>query len=383
MSALVTARLTPCRTKNVPSVTMKLGSPVRMTRMPLIAPIATARTSDATIDTHTFMSYSVIKMPVVRPVVPIIAPADRSNSPPIISIATATAMMPNDEAVKIQVLAPARLGEGLGRQREEEEDDERADGCADLGPAQDSAESAWLTESLVAGWRAPRAPPGVFVRVLMVDSFGVGRARVGLRWARDRTRRRLAPTRARQRVPFLAYSRTSCSVVLGDDRRARVDRLAAADVVAVEQLQVDARDAQVALDVGLLVDRRTAPCRRGRPGRRGVQVERADLDVSCRRRRRPRLPHLPCRHRGSGCRRCCRPAAASHSIVDCEPCRSVLSACRFSMLAVEGRLGARAALLEADVSGLLDDADDVGQPAVVELLTGGLARRSSRSGRRG
>ncbi len=44
---------------------------------------------------------------MVRPVVPIIAPAERSNSPPIISMATATAMMPTDEALKIHVLAPA------------------------------------------------------------------------------------------------------------------------------------------------------------------------------------------------------------------------------------------------------------------------------------
>ena len=45
-------------------------------------------------------------MPVVSPVVPVIAPAERSNSPPIISRATATAMMANAEDVKIQVLAP-------------------------------------------------------------------------------------------------------------------------------------------------------------------------------------------------------------------------------------------------------------------------------------
>ena len=62
------------------------------------------------------MSYSVIRMPVVRPVVPIIAPADRSNSPPIISSATATAMMPNADEVKIHVLAPRGLGEGVGRE---------------------------------------------------------------------------------------------------------------------------------------------------------------------------------------------------------------------------------------------------------------------------
>ena len=45
-------------------------------------------------------------MPVMRPVVPVIAPAERSNSPPIISRATATAMIANEDDVKIHVLAP-------------------------------------------------------------------------------------------------------------------------------------------------------------------------------------------------------------------------------------------------------------------------------------
>ena len=57
--------------------------------------------------THTFVWKCDIMMPVIRPVVPVIAPADRSNSPPIISRATATAMIANDDEVKIQVLAPA------------------------------------------------------------------------------------------------------------------------------------------------------------------------------------------------------------------------------------------------------------------------------------
>src|SRR5690349_16057854 len=43
-------------------------------------------------------------------------------------------------------------------------------------------------------------------------------------------------------------------VFLGDDRRTGVHRLSTADVVAVDQLQVDARDTEVALDEGLLVD---------------------------------------------------------------------------------------------------------------------------------
>ncbi len=107
MISLVTARFTPRSTKKVPRVTMKLGSPVFTTRNPLMKPIARAMTREATTATQTFTPQWVIMMPVIRPVVPVIAPAERSNSPPIMSSATATAMMANDEAVKIHVLAPA------------------------------------------------------------------------------------------------------------------------------------------------------------------------------------------------------------------------------------------------------------------------------------
>ncbi len=49
--SFVTARSTPASAKNVPSVTMKLGSPVFITRKPLSAPTARAaarETSTAT-----------------------------------------------------------------------------------------------------------------------------------------------------------------------------------------------------------------------------------------------------------------------------------------------------------------------------------------------
>ena len=64
MSTLVTARLTPCSTKNVPSVTMKLGRPVRITRKPLRKPMTSATTSETRIATQTLRPYSVIRMPV-------------------------------------------------------------------------------------------------------------------------------------------------------------------------------------------------------------------------------------------------------------------------------------------------------------------------------
>ncbi len=80
-------------------------------------------------------------MPVIRPVVPIIAPADRSNSPPIMSRATATAMMANEDDVKIQVLAPAGLANASVRDGEVDEDDEGRDGGPDLGAPQQRRQS--------------------------------------------------------------------------------------------------------------------------------------------------------------------------------------------------------------------------------------------------
>ena len=45
-------------------------------------------------------------MPISRPVEPVITPDDRSNSPPIISSATATAMMPSVDATSVQRAMP-------------------------------------------------------------------------------------------------------------------------------------------------------------------------------------------------------------------------------------------------------------------------------------
>ena len=53
MICLTTARLTPRSTKKVPSVTMKLGSPVFITRNPLRNPIVSAAARDTTIESHT------------------------------------------------------------------------------------------------------------------------------------------------------------------------------------------------------------------------------------------------------------------------------------------------------------------------------------------
>jgi hypothetical protein len=51
----------------------------------------------------------VAKTPTISPVVPTITPAERSNSPPIISNDTATAMIPNCAEDSSHVEAPAAL----------------------------------------------------------------------------------------------------------------------------------------------------------------------------------------------------------------------------------------------------------------------------------
>src|SRR5262245_1221927 len=106
--ALVTPRLRPCSIRNVLSVTMKLGSPVLTTMTPLNAPINSATTRLAKIAAQMFQPYSVARIMTTSPVVAVITPAERSNSPPIMSSAMATAMMPSVEAGSSQIATPSR-----------------------------------------------------------------------------------------------------------------------------------------------------------------------------------------------------------------------------------------------------------------------------------
>ena len=107
--SFVPPRLTPRRNRNIARVMIRLGSPVLTTMYPLKKPIASATTSEMNSATKMFQPRLVTRIAVVRPVVPVTTPADRSNSPPIISSATATAMMPRVAAGSSQFAMP--LGE--------------------------------------------------------------------------------------------------------------------------------------------------------------------------------------------------------------------------------------------------------------------------------
>ena len=101
LTRLEKTRFAPLMTKNVPSVTMKLGSPVLLTRNPFHHPTHPQRMNAAPIASHSGAPPSVKYLAMramVTPVAPVITPADRSNSPPIIKSATAIAMMPSGAA---------------------------------------------------------------------------------------------------------------------------------------------------------------------------------------------------------------------------------------------------------------------------------------------
>ena len=69
-------------------------------------PTSAANANVTTIAGHIEKPHSVVSSPISSPVVPVITPAERSNSPPIISSATATAMIPIVEATSVQFAIP-------------------------------------------------------------------------------------------------------------------------------------------------------------------------------------------------------------------------------------------------------------------------------------
>ncbi len=88
------------------SVTMKLGSLVRITMVPLIAPRAAAQASVTSSASTNGRCSTTRQPPRIRPANATIEPIDRSNSPPIISSAAATARMPSSAAGAITVITP-------------------------------------------------------------------------------------------------------------------------------------------------------------------------------------------------------------------------------------------------------------------------------------
>ncbi len=87
---------------------MKLGSLVLTTSHPFIAPMAAAKTKVSRMAGQTSIPAFVTSRPMKSPVEPTMTPAERSNSPPIINRATATATMPVLAAESLHRAIPLR-----------------------------------------------------------------------------------------------------------------------------------------------------------------------------------------------------------------------------------------------------------------------------------
>jgi hypothetical protein len=86
----------PAMMNRVARVTMNDGNPVRTTMIPLITPRPVARAIAIRIDSQIGRLPIVgdERIPIMIPAKPTIDPTDRSNSPAIISSATAVPMIP-------------------------------------------------------------------------------------------------------------------------------------------------------------------------------------------------------------------------------------------------------------------------------------------------
>jgi hypothetical protein len=86
--------VTPRIRNRVASVTMNDGNPVRTTRSPLKTPSRVVSAIDVRIAAQIGQPISVTSKPMMIPANPTSDPTERSNSPAIISSATAVATIP-------------------------------------------------------------------------------------------------------------------------------------------------------------------------------------------------------------------------------------------------------------------------------------------------
>src|SRR5581483_9609013 len=187
-------------------------------------------------------------------------PADRSNSPPIISSATGTAMIPMFEASSLQRAKPSRPANPVavdanspntaasptsepisGRRKTCERIPTRASRSS-AGAAGGVADAAsWAMTGAAAGRSPPRRPSSRLAR--------------SLRSERDHLRR----------------------IRLVDEARSGQHRLPAADRVRVRVVQEEEHDREVALQILLLVDRELHAAVLDRLQDVGREVEGGDL----------------------------------------------------------------------------------------------------------
>src|SRR4051794_10896809 len=206
--------------------------------------MAVAAASVTTMASQMFQPHSVASRPIIRPAEPVITPADRSNSPPIISRATITAGMPIVEATSVQFAMPSSR--------------RNSEFCVQKKMATTMAASS----APISGRLRMRA-----ARLMFASRSSATGAAGGAGAGAAVVCSLMSPG------PLARQLLDRGRVVLVHEARAGEHGLAAADGVRVRPEQLQEDDRQVALEVLLLVDREL-----DRPGLDGLDHVRAEVE---------------------------------------------------------------------------------------------------------
>src|SRR5262245_15029949 len=251
VSLIVRPAFSPRSMQKVPRVMMKLGSFVFTTAMPLTNPTARPKARQTRIAGQMFQPCSVVRMPSNRPELPIMTPAERSNSPPIIRSATGTATMPSYAAVFSQLAQILRSVAQLTSRAVIAKRTQTA-----TAPT-NAPLSGRLRSRAKTPTRARRSSEGgaeAGAGAVVVISF----SRSSSQWyAREGAGgQEYRPTHPRRALAcaLLCKSRDLRRVGFVHDPRPGQHRLSVPDRVQVVHEQVGEYDRQVALEVLLLVD---------------------------------------------------------------------------------------------------------------------------------
>src|SRR4051812_43987066 len=205
-----------------------------------------------------FIPTSVARMPIIRPAEPVMTPAERSNSPPIMSSATATAGMPIVDATSVQFAIPSSFRNSGFCVQKKIATTTAASSAPISGRRRMRAVllmSVSRSSATGAGGGAADAPVAAVgadpddMDVLRITCSSPPRPGAGPRGTcGPAVCAPLAGPRRRQ-------LRDGGRVALLDEARAGEDRLPAAHGVRVGLVELQEHDRQVALQVLLLVDR--------------------------------------------------------------------------------------------------------------------------------
>src|SRR5262245_5142327 len=267
----VPPRLSPRRMKNVASVTIKLGSFVAITSVPLMNPIVRPKSSTITIAGQMFIPVSVTRRPRRSPELPTITPAERSNSPPIMSRATGTAMMPMFDASSLQRAAPVSEPKPVSLKPPAVAVKRMKTATT---PNSDPISGRWRRRATrptfaTLSSRAGRGAVSTAIRV----------SRAPARWADPAAHRAVSFGLA---GPLFRKGRDLGRVGLVDETGAGEHGLPAADGVQIRVVEVEKHDRQVSLQVLMLVDREEHLPLLDRRDHISREVERRDLGLGAR-----------------------------------------------------------------------------------------------------